>query len=891
MIGINKILVTGDFIIDNHIISGNLSTHPFPDKKSISIVREKGGAYLTYDLITRAIPEKELVYFGLNTSELEKAVMHYPEHQSYLEWDIIKKKVKGEDVRMSVFRDYLGVGERFFDSARIKYDRIKDAEKNCDIVVIDEANLGFRDNNELWDFPGDPVVVYKTSYPVCTGKLFQTLVSKAGDNLFTIVTLENLRRYDVKVSRNISWEQTALDIVYEVTHNAQLLPLLKSPNLIITIGAAGAVYITNGGNSEKAEFSLLFDPENMEDEWEEKEKSNKESGYNGSTVGLGASFTAGFVSGYYWNSQKVLSHKSKTTPFSPEWSDFIIAGLNFLRNTLTKGLIAEFRPDGSTEYNLLTKSDIEGTSLHRFIKAYIPSPYWNYKSSYLKNSQWTILENNYDETKPGYKKVEGRNFFSLARSLAYDFTDAIKYAPVLKVGNLVTFDRKEIEGFRNIRKQIKQYHKFYNGARPLNIAVFGAPGSGKSFAVKEVAKSVFESNKDLLSFQVYNLSQFKDPGELAGAFHKIRDAVLEGKLPFIFWDEFDSDRLKWLQFMLAPMQDGRFQDGKDTHPLGKAIFIFAGGTCQNMLQFKSSERDQDFIEKKGPDFLSRINCYIDIFGPNPRKLFNPETRKIEQNDETDICYPVRRALFLRSNLGLDKKETLKIDWGLLSAFLEVDQFNNGSRSLERLLSPLKNNKSGTIIRSDLPSDEIMEMNVNFTSFIELMYDQDRDREKLSENIAKCIHEVWMKKNVRESVYNVKYEELPFDARLDNIAAAKRMIDVIDSTKEFTLVRNSNGLRDDGADFNNKLKKDTAFMERIAEEEHNGWCKARMDSGWDKGIRSNYYKTHPCLVPYNDMDKGIKDKDKQYQKNKDRDTVRQYSEFLKGTDYCIVKVGQ
>lgn len=888
MARLSKILVTGDFIVDHHILTGNRFENKTLYKKNISIVKKTGGAYLTYELILQSTSKENIdVSFDLDINKLIAAEPEYPAYQSYLNWNIDEFEKEGKKMKSIVFKEYLGFGEKIPDTAGFEYQRNKNAEDRNDIIIIDEANLGFRDKENLWTTGQNSTVIYKTSYPICTGKLFQTLVSNCGKNFFTVVTLENLRRYNIKVSRNISWEQTALDLVFEVTHNKQLKPLLQSPNLIITIGTAGAIHSIHGDDPEKAEFYLLFDPANMEEEWEEKEKIANKAKFNGSQVGLGSSFLAGFVTGYYLSSRKYEAEHPGENNFYPTWSDYIVTGLNFIRNTLTHGLISGINEESSIDYNVLTTTDIENSLAHRFVKAFIPSPYWDKEASYLKSNYWSILRNNYDAAKQGSRQKGVEQFYSLARSLAQNGIRAIKYAPLIKFGKLVTFDRKEIEGFRNIRKQIIQYYKYDKGSRPLNIAVFGCPGSGKSFAVKELAKSIFEFNNELLSFQVYNLSQFKDAAELAGAFHTIRDAVLDGKLPFIFWDEFDSDNLGWLQFMLAPMQDGKFQDGKDTHPLGKAIFVFAGGTCNNMEQFKSQENEPDFKNKKGPDFLSRINCYIDIFGPNQRKFYNPDTKQCDKDDESDISFSIRRALFLRVNLGIKEDRVLNMDCGLMSAFLEVSQFNNGSRSLERLLNPLKNNKSGAIVRSDLPSFDIMAMNVDFSSFIDLMYKSERDEECLYEKIAEHIHKVWAKKNVKESIYNVAFEELPIDARLDNIAAAKRIKEIINGTKEFILTHNVN-IPVGCSSFENRLKSDPDFLDKLAEMEHNGWRTMRETVGWTTGSRSDYHKIHPCLVPYMELDKDEKDPNKQYQKNKDRDTIRTYTEFLKESDYYITE---
>lgn len=61
--------------------------------------------------------------------------------------------------------------------------------------------------------------------------------------------------------------------------------------------------------------------------------------------------------------------------------------------------------------------------------------------------------------------------------------------PTARFGNLLTADRKEIEFFRSTAAVIHEYLASHPG-KPLSLAVFGSPGAGKSFGVKQVIKTM-----------------------------------------------------------------------------------------------------------------------------------------------------------------------------------------------------------------------------------------------------------------------------------------------------------------------------------------------------------------------------------------------------------------
>ena len=54
-----------------------------------------------------------------------------------------------------------------------------------------------------------------------------------------------------------------------------------------------------------------------------------------------------------------------------------------------------------------------------------------------------------------------------------------------------------------------------------------------------------------------------------------------------------------------------------------------------------------------------------------------------------------------------------------------------------------------------------------------------------------------------------------------------------------------------------------LVEDLAEHVHDTWAQRRMEEGWTYGPeRDDEAKTHPCLVPYEDLPETEKDYDRQ-----------------------------
>jgi hypothetical protein len=266
-------------------------------------------------------------------------------------------------------------------------------------------------------------------------------------------------------------------------------------------------------------------------------------------------------------------------------------------------------------------------------------------------------------------------------------------------------------------------------------------------------------------------------------------------------------------------------------------------------------------------------------------IFDRSKRSWIENN-ADVCFTVRRALFLRSTLNMKDEEELKIDWGLVSAFLELSDYIKGSRSLERLLGQLKLRNEDKIIRSNLPSDEIIEMNVEFSDFMEKLY-LDRRIEEFSEKRAMLIHDSWREfKEIGSSFYN-EYRKLNYDGRKYNITAARRIFNIIDKTGKFKIESVCDEYTD-GSDEFEKYIKNPKNLEILAEMVHNSWMEERIHDGWkglsdNQNVRNDYLRVHSSIKPYYELS--------EREKSKARMNVLNYVNLLKNSDFMIIKTDQ
>ena len=213
--------------------------------------------------------------------------------------------------------------------------------------------------------------------------------------------------------------------------------------------------------------------------------------------------------------------------------------------------------------------------------------------------------------------------------------------------------------------------------KPVSIAVFGPPGSGKSTFVEKISGAV----DGIRLIKTANMTQVNHSDELADAF---KTALLTTRgttdIPLVFFDEFDTMRngaqLGWLSWFLAPMEDGVMLSRGQEIKIGKAVFVFAGGTGETLDAFtRRAKRDTEaYRARKVPDFISRLRGTIDIGG-------------INGHDKERI---VSRALALSHSLTGSLARELD-DEKRLRPMLEDGYYIHGARSLKTLVRAVKMN--------------------------------------------------------------------------------------------------------------------------------------------------------------------------------------------------------
>lgn len=271
-------------------------------------------------------------------------------------------------------------------------------------------------------------------------------------------------------------------------------------------------------------------------------------------------------------------------------------------------------------------------------------------------------------------------------------------------GHFFAFTQKEADELSALLDLIVRYIGQRSPARPLCLAIFGPPGSGKSFAVKQIRELAEEKVNDpklKLPLTLVNLTQVSNSIDLGRVIARIAGEQDEDTVPIVFFDEFDASRdgapYGWLQWFLAPMHDGEFLHEGAVIRLKRAVYVFAGGTADTMSEFSSPRSVPAFRAAKGPDFISRLRGYLDVQGPNAEYRAS------------------RRAVLLRKELQdrttRERHKPIKPDEDLLRALLGVGRYRHGARSIAAIIE-LSDFRNDRFDWSALPEDHLLSLHID-----------------------------------------------------------------------------------------------------------------------------------------------------------------------------------
>ena len=629
------------------------------------------------------------------------------------------------------------------------------------------------------------------------------------DRTVICLSADDMRASGVPISRSLSWEKTLVDLVHHID-SGNILPGYLAKHLIVTFDFDAAVYLKlrfDEGRAKVDRGSLVFSTDRTEGEYAAQ--------YVGSMPGSQSLFVSIFAGLLYeW-----FENGNASNPFEIEMRPNQSSQLEPapVERFLTYALIAKqrmlacgFQPLDSDDV-LVTREDGSGDGTtwvipqvlyqeaafalretsdqqEEQLAALPPSPFMASESSrhafhhplergqhFKKDiSKAGLLQFRFDD---GFFLQDNKEIFNslCGRLTREDFVDYVLAGkckhplPICSIGKLKSVSTEEIESLRTIRRLVRTYLEDEGaGETPLGLAVFGPPGSGKSFAVKSVFETLPGSSKELFkeSFLECNLSGLSKDEDIAHFFQLARDRRLRGRVPILFFDEFDCTvggmKYYWLKHFLAPLQDGEFTSGHVTHPIGKSIFIFAGGVNPSFEKFqrslasdlhrdKAEEAKEDAIEDdgdredrappdvKGKDFLSRLQGHIDIKGLEPdgggaAQQFNDPSEIIgRKNDrfETNEFKPfaMRRAIVLRGLLekrapsifSIENDAKMgKIDRELVYEFLSAWQYKHGARSIEAIIRMSSLDSKGNFSPYCLPPKAQLSMHVDPEGF-EMLY--------------------------------------------------------------------------------------------------------------------------------------------------------------------------
>ena len=573
---------------------------------------------------------------------------------------------------------------------------------------------------------------------------------KGRERTLTMVNADALRKCGLAITEYGSIEQSVRDVVKYRGHKYIKALLAMGDHLVVVFRETGALYLNATTNEGSIHFCPNFDRVAQEDTErfglvpgkftiiltsvvrEIYARDGNSSGWDiAGALRLGvAAYNFHFKSGFEKDQklgitanpltalEKSCSLKRreeimKVTTDTKEPSQFLLTSLNF--NNWPKGLESWSRTDG-------------------LLSSFQPKD--------KKKEEEKLL---FDIVRNGLLKAfrvpdaDVKKFCDVSKPSDPTWIPmAVITCPFARFGKIKSVDPAEIATFNSLGRLIGKYLRSDQWSSPLSIAVFGRPGAGKSFAVKQILKTVSPGRKN--EPLIFNLAQFDSVDQLTEAFHQVQDRALsEDEVPLVIFDEFDCHfgaPLGWLKYFLAPMQDGLFRGKAADYRVGRAIFLFSGGTSDNFKAFneqrlnfddqralktqrttRKPSKEELVLRRRAKldDFISRLRGYLDVS---------------DINGSLDFPLKLRRAVILRSMLEEHAKPILRpdeagredianIEEPVITAFLDAKKYEHGVRSMEAIIQ-MSRWIGSQFVAASLPSKDQLKSHVDLASFDKIL---------------------------------------------------------------------------------------------------------------------------------------------------------------------------